>query len=113
MGVAVVQECNSRLCNGMLLPASSFYFDKLSSDGLCYFCKKCEAHYHRQQRQLSQEVPYGAAAAFGQSAPDLRCSWCEELKPANEFYRLSHVRSGRQDGCKSCRQAKLATRTVT
>lgn len=93
--------------------ASQQLLNKRMPYGLNSYYKQCDAYNARQQRQLLKEFPFGVPAANSQSTPDLCCGKCGETKPATEFYRISHMRSGRQHICKPCRRMGMAARRAT
>lgn len=103
VGVAVVQECMGPLCNGILLPDSSFSLNKKHPDGLESYCKQCDAYDKRKRYQLLKDVLYRTVAADGQLAPDLYCTSCGETKPATEFWGDHQRRSGRRSLCQACK----------
>lgn len=76
-------------------PSSEFYNEPKRPDGKCPWCKRCKNDQPSKKRAREREN-------IRQNTLSKKCSTCQEVKPASEFFSNTRRQDGLATNCKTC-----------
>ena len=113
-GTGKVPLMRSKRCSdcGEIKPATEFWKNKSSKDGLAYYCKPCfrlrnSRSYRKGQAKLGKVPrPYRSLSDVPEGMK--YCPSCRETKPTDAFGSNRAEKSGRAAYCRPCHNKAMA-----